>query len=421
MPAAGAYNANAPLRKGFEKIPGLEGRRFHSTQFSEEMQVACEITVPADMSPSLPLDRSNFKARPGLMGIPHIDRMGADIGDQAVYLNAEHNELFFVAKERIRQNGMEAIITNRAQGWTSFNGFPLDGIKTNDEMRSRVQCIGICINQVRYQMGNETEKQTAVRVAGAGSIKNSGNMPIEIGQGVTYQIHSIYPPEREREIASAPNLERPREKLCPVLVPQSEQDIWDFVNDSITDLLRRTRPEDFDFTILTENGRFGSMRYSEQHGLGYGALACMAAFAGIMAASGKGWVEPVVGGTPERLAARLGLTGELDAIDVDVVKKIIAVTYYSAITDKDVARRGRLDDLFGNNSPYVEDNGGSLDALMDEQKPVARLAQVQSVVGHKPQMGAIGAYQDQRRSTVMTALSNAGPREDMQYVLTLNC
>jgi hypothetical protein len=55
----------APLRKGFQAIPGVEGRRFRSKQFSEEVEVAGEITAPADVSGTLPSDRSS--SRPALV------------------------------------------------------------------------------------------------------------------------------------------------------------------------------------------------------------------------------------------------------------------------------------------------------------------------------------------------------------------
>lgn len=411
--------SEAPLRPGFQKIPEVEGRRFRSTQFSEEIEVAGEITAPADMSGTLTSDRAATRSRPGMSGITPGKRMGADLGNDGIYLNAEHNELFFIKAGQLSQHGWEALTNNRAEGWTSFNGYPLNGIETNDDLRRSVQCIGININQVRYQMGNETEKQTSIRVAGAGSLKLTGNMPAEVGQGITFAIHSINEIERDREVHSLPHSdERPREKLCPILVPMREEDTYHFVNQSITTWLQRSDASSYDFSTVADQGRFEGRPYADQYGMGMCALAAFAGFATVAALSKAGLITFAGAGSLIQVADALGLTGNTEAINVGVVRSLCARTFYSALQNKQLAAQlGSLNQDF-NDNPYLEDVSG-FDAILDERVPSAKVALTQSFVGHKPMMAVLGAFHEIRKNQIMTALSNAGPSEDMQYLLTL--
>jgi hypothetical protein len=353
-----------------------------------------------------------------MAGMPAVRRLGTELGNDSVFLNAEHNELFFIKSGMLSQSGWEALSNNRAEGWTSFNGYPLNGIETDEDLRRSVQCIGININQVRFQMGNETEKQTAIRVAGAGSIKLSGNMPVEVGQGVTFAIHSVNPITRDRELNALPDLdERPKDKLCPILVPMREEDTYHFVNSSITAWLERTNRADYDFSTVADEGRFEGRPYADQYGMGLCALATFAGFSAVAALKNAGLITLPEGRSLISIASALGLTGNVEAINVPVIRGICARTFYSALQNKRLAALGSLNLDFGDN-PYLEDVG-SFDAILDDRIPSAKVALTQSFVGHKPMMSVLGAFHEMRKHQIMTALSNAGPTEDMQYLLTI--
>jgi hypothetical protein len=143
-------------------------------------------------------------------------------------------------------------------------------------------------------MNKESTMKVSTRIAGSGTLENTGNQELNIGDDVVWSLNSIHEQERSEELAELPEVQyKKKEKMGVVWRKLNYREAVYYLQDSLTQTFDKQHDAIVnDFTILTDVDKSHHIKDNIRVGMLMRALVAFASFNGIVNAIERGWVVP---------------------------------------------------------------------------------------------------------------------------------
>lgn len=279
------------LRPGFQS-KGLRPNRFNSEQFAERILSQGEINMDCSVDPRLGTQR-----REAVTKLPRDQVFGHDLGENFENVDLHMGEPALMYKSMITSNGMEKFFPKKAHIFTSLNGMYILGKNkkmTQSDFEDQFMFAGISNGDVTFGMNKESSMKVSTRIAGSGTLENTGNDEFNIGDDIVWSLNSIHESERAQELMELPEVQyKKKEKMGIVWRRLNYREAVYYLQDSLTLTFDRQYDDIVnDFTILTDVDKSHHVKDNIRVGMLMRALVAFASWNGIVNAIERGWVVP---------------------------------------------------------------------------------------------------------------------------------
>lgn len=272
---------------------GTRPNRFNSKQFSEPILSQGEINMDCSVDPRLGAQRQD--ATKG--DIPTDQVMGLDLGDNLEFVDIHMGEPLLRYKRMIASNGQERLFPRKAFVFSSVNGMYIVGKSkhmTQDDWEDQFDFAGISNGDVTFGMGKMSTMKVSTRIAGSGTLENTGNDEFHIGDDIVWCLNSIDPRERAMELEELPDVQyKSKRKMGIIWKRLDYADATYYLQDALTKTFDEKWDEyTNDFTVLLDNDKNVHIPNDIRIGLQMRLLVAFASYNGIVQAIERGWVKP---------------------------------------------------------------------------------------------------------------------------------